>query len=124
MKLQRLFKVALIFAGLFASFASNAQLVGTNVFLKGKYVEIGIGNAGYYGSDTAAPVGYHPHCDVCVYPNEIGFVADPLMTGWSTSSGSHYMGDYFLPGSPYEGWNLQLSTREYCEGNSTSGSTL
>jgi hypothetical protein len=68
---------------------------------------------GYYGSDTAAPAGYHPHCSYAYLTNALGFVADPNFTGWDTSTAtaiSHYMGDYFVPGSPFEGWELQVDT--------------
>lgn len=102
--------VKILFATIFllcGAGISQAQMVGGSVFLRGQYVEVGIGHLGYYGSDTAAPAGYHSHCG-CTTANAIGFVADPLMTGWdTTTTGSHYMGDYFLPGSPFEGWELQ-----------------
>lgn len=95
---------------------ATAQLSGSNAFLRGHYVEVGIGRDGYYGSDSAAPTGYHPHCTTCTHSSAVGFVADPAMTGWSTGSSSHYMGDYFLPGSPFEGWMLQIGTAGRAQG--------
>ncbi len=95
--------------------AARAQIVGNNAFLRGQYLEVGIGGLGYFGSDSAAPAGFHPHCSACINHNAVGFVADPGMTSWDTSSTSHYMGDYFLPGSPFEGWELQVDGKR-CQG--------
>jgi len=112
--MKKLFTI--IFA--FSIVHTQAQMVGTDVFLKGKYVEVGIGHLGYYGSDYNAPSGYHPHGFT-----KLGFVADPLMTGWSTGT-THYMGDYFLPGTPFEGWDLQISSSSIrCQGYNTGSST-
>jgi hypothetical protein len=86
---------------------SNAQMVGTNAFLRGQYVEVGIGDQGFYGSSASAPTGYHPHCLGCFGSGTIGFVADVGMDGWATGT-PPYMGDYFLPGSPFEGWDMQI----------------
>jgi gliding motility-associated-like protein len=84
------------------------QMVGTNVFIKGKYVEIGIAPIGAFGSSTGVPAGggYHPR------PGgggtTLGFVSDPAMDGWTTGSPG-YVGDYFLPGDPQEGWDVQVN---------------
>ena len=117
MNCTSLLKTALLGGLFFGATYAKAQMVGTDVFLKGKYVEVGIGHLGYYGSDAAAPAGYHPHLPGYSIQN-LGFVADPAMTGWDTSSSSHYMGDYFLPGDPFEGWYLQAGT-EKCQGYNT-----
>jgi hypothetical protein len=97
---------------------ANAQMVSGDVFLKGKYVEVGIGHLGYYGSDNSAPSGYHPHPGS---GSKLGFVADPDMDGWATGTPA-YMGDYFLPGSPFEGWMLQVDSAR-CQGYNTGIST-
>ncbi len=108
------FLLPLIGISLLSAQTSNAQMVSGSVFLKGHYVEVGIGALGYYGSDTTAPAGYHPHLIGGVPANRVGFVADPLMTGWDTAAAHHYMGDYFLPGSPFEGWDIQIGGKR-CE---------
>lgn len=103
------------FAVAFLSTGTYAQIDSCNVFLKGNYVEVGINPLGAFGSSTNAPAGYHsnaggqffinPGCDMVVIdrPGALGFVADPNMTGWS-----NYYGDYYLPGSPQEGWAMQV----------------
>ena len=118
MNCTSLLKTALLGGLFFGATQANAQMVGSDVFLKGKYVEVGIGHLGYYGSDASAPTGYHPHLYAGDTTDRLGFVADPLMTGWDTSSSSHYMGDYFLPGNPFEGWYLQAGTKR-CQGYNT-----
>ena len=111
----------------------HGQMVGADIFLGGKYVEVGIANNGWYGSDSVAPVGYHPHCSGCTNPNGLGFVADPAMDGWATGTPA-YMGDYFKPGSPFEGWEIQVKggkramafnpTASFAGGMSGTGSTV
>lgn len=90
---------------------SKAQLVGADVFLKGDYVEAGIATSGAYGTGGNAPTGYHPRPDFGLTSGPMGFVSDPEKDGWSVSSpGSpDYFGDFFLPGAPQEGWDIQVN---------------
>ena len=83
---------------------ANAQMVSGNVFLKGHYVEAGITTLGSFGA-ALPPAGYHP------FPagSSLGFVADPAMDGWTVGT-PPYFGDYFYPGSPYEGWDIQVDS--------------
>lgn len=79
-----------------------AQLVGSGeIYLQGQYVEVGIGECGCYGGD-AAPAGYHPNVG-----SMLGFVADQDKDGWAVGA-PNYCGDYFVPGSPYEAWGIQI----------------
>lgn len=102
MKPVYLFNSFILGSFLLLAGSANAQMVGTNIFLGGKYVEVGIANNGWYGSDSTAPTGYHPHGST-----RIGFVADPGMDGWTVGT-PPMMGDYFLPGFPFEGWEIQI----------------
>jgi len=70
----------------------GADVVGDEIFLHGSYIELGIHEAGSFGADNQAPAGFHPVCPND-YPGQIGFVANNL--------------EYFLPGSPFEGWTLE-----------------
>jgi len=116
MKLNYLFGSALISAFLMTG-PAHAQLVSCDVFLQGNHVEVGVSPTGSYGSSNVAPSGYHGDvpggssyhpCGATATGSHLGFVADPELTGWDTSASSHYWGDYFLPGSPFEGWSIQL----------------
>ncbi len=102
---------------LFIAGGLQAQLVNCNVFLKGNYVEVGINSNGAFGSGEAAPGGYHPRGGVsmknsctgtCTGTLGLGWVADPDRDGWTTGTPA-YFGDYFLPGSPQEGWSLEVN---------------
>ena len=73
-----------------------------NIFLQGKYVEIGVHPAGSFGSSTAAPSHYHGNAS----GGKIGFICDIQKDGWN-SGVPKLMGDYFVPGTPEEGWGLQ-----------------
>ena len=90
-----------------------AQIVGTNIFLQGAYLEIGSQRNGSLGSSVSAPSGYHPHPDgssACGGSNTLASVSDYQYTGWSSASGHHYMGDYTLPGTPWEQWDLEVTS--------------
>ena len=79
----------------------SAQIVGADCFLKGEFVEVGINTCGAYGSPSSPPLGYHPT------EGGLGFVADWESDGWDAGS-PDYCGDYFVPGSPVEGWQVQI----------------
>ena len=118
---------------------SYAQLVLTgsancNAFLQGKFVEVGVNGNAAFGSSVAAPSGYHPKggtgttnpCNSTTGPGStaLGFVADPKKDGWTvggTPAGyPNYIGDYFLPGSPFEGWTLNANGTELRNWNGIS----
>jgi gliding motility-associated-like protein len=85
--------------------------VGTDVFLQGYYVEVGIAPNGAYGSGGNAPVGYHPRPDLGLTSGPMGFVSDPDKDGWLVASPGvpDYFGDFFLPGTPQEGWDIAVN---------------
>lgn len=107
--MKKLFRFVLALTATFSTSLSTlqAQLVGGSVFLKGQYVEAGICANGDFGA-ASPPAGYHPHTST-VSGGPLGFVCDIGMDGWTTGSPA-YMGDYFTPGSPFEGWNLQIGS--------------
>jgi hypothetical protein len=97
---------------------ASAQIDSCNVFLQGNHVEVGISPVGSYGSSVGAPAGYHGNVtDGSIYnsscghystgSNHLGFVADIDKDGWTVGTPA-YFGDYFLPGSPYEGWEMAI----------------
>ncbi len=81
--------------------SSYAQMVGTNCYLQGAYVEIGIIGNGSFGA-PAPPGGYHPHF------GSLAEVYDYGHDGWTVGVPA-YMGDYTYPGSPFEGWEIQAN---------------
>jgi hypothetical protein len=107
MRISSLLKSAAALSCMLITANSNAQMVGGSVFLKGNYVEAGICANGDFGAATP-PAGYHPHT-ISTGGGALGFVADPAMDGWTVGTPA-YMGDYFTPGSPFEGWNLQIGS--------------
>ena len=114
-------KLFVLAAFAFSGIQVNAQLVDCNAFLKGNYVEVGINWNGAYGSSADAPTGYHPKGGSAVGNDSLcggacgtigkglGFVADPDKDGWTVGT-IPYFGDYFLPGSPQEGWSIQIDS--------------
>ncbi|MFA6151091.1 MAG: LamG-like jellyroll fold domain-containing protein [Chitinophagaceae bacterium] len=108
--------LAFVLPAMLCNFLSKGQLVSGDAFLQGKYVELGIAPNGCYGSQFAAPAGYHPRSGASatsgVPAAALGFVADPDKDGW-TSGTRAYMGDYFLPGNPWQYWALQVGAANY-----------
>lgn len=94
----------------------NAQIVGTDAFMKGNYVEIGIkGTGGYEGATAAAPSGMHARGGIGLF----GFVANPQMDSWT-----NYDGDFYTPGTPENGWGIEIGTTggiKRCNNASGSG---
>ena len=72
--------------------------------MQGDYVEVGIHRAGSFGTQNSAPSGFHPNSG-----SRLGFVADHQKDGWSSGTPA-YSGDYFVPGSPEEGWSLEWTS--------------
>ena len=84
------------------------QAVSGNHFLQGNHIEVGVAPNGAFGSTVNAPSGYHPRNDAGTL---LGFVADVAKDGWSTGSPAFH-GDFFLPGSPQEGWSIATGTTQ------------
>ena len=82
---------------------ATAQMVGGDIFLKGMYVEVGQCSIGAFGTCGNAPTGYHARAGGGSI--KLGFVSDPGLDGWAVGVPT-MMGDYFIPGSPHEGWSI------------------
>lgn len=77
------------------------------IFLQGKYIEVGIHNAGSFGTSAGAPSGFHPKINAS--DRRLGFVADPGKDGWGVGTPPQ-TGDYFVPGTPEEGWTVEWTS--------------
>ena len=91
----------------------DAQMVGPNAFARGSYTEIGLRPSGTFGAPRAdTPVGYHDSRETL--NNLFGYIANRERDGWVD-----YDGDYFTPGSPEEGFALEIDGVNY--NNNTVG---
>jgi len=88
--------------------------VGADVFLQGNFAEFGMREGGSFGTATAPPAGYHARSP----GGTLGFVSNPQDDQWVT-----YDGDFFLPGSPEEGWGIEIAGTQY-NNNTSGGSTV
>ncbi|MBL7711277.1 MAG: hypothetical protein JNL13_02385, partial [Chitinophagaceae bacterium] len=120
MKKNYFFKGLLCSVFLGGGLAAQAQKLNDDAFLKGDFVEVGIAKNGAFGSFEDAPGGYHQRGGPG-NPNKLGFVADPDKDGWMVGTPT-YIGDYFVPGTPQEGWDMQLADGTWARGwNGPSG---
>ena len=83
----------------------NAQLISGEIFMPGHYLEIGQTTYGAFGATSGAPAGYHPN-DGSGGSN-LAEVYDINHDGWTVGA-PPLMGDYTYPGSPFEGWAIQV----------------
>ena len=101
-----LLRSAFFLALLLQTLLLNAQsvMVGPDSYIKGTSVEIGIsGIGGFEGAPTTTsppPAGYHFRSGGNPY---FGFVSNPQVNAWAT-----FDGDFFTPGSPENGWGIEL----------------
>lgn len=78
------------------------QLLGGNVFLQGKWLEVGVTANGSWGSTGGTPPGYH------VRGGALDFSYDAGHDGWTVGTDPYY-GSYFMPGTPFDGWSMQVA---------------
>ncbi len=98
-------RIAIILILLVFNKIITAQIVGTTGYIIGSHVEIGVdGTGGFEGASGAAPVGTHFRGGFGLN----GFVANPQLDSWA-----NYNGDFFTPGSPENGWGLQVGGVNY-----------
>lgn len=79
--------------------------------MRGDYVEFGLhGVANSFGSaSTGVP---DPSFHLRSNKNRLGFVADYGRDGWTVGTPA-FSGDYFTPGSPFEGWGVEFDGVAY-----------
>ncbi len=109
--MKKLYTLILFFSIVFfrlpGQVGSSDVIISNNAFLKGQYIEVGVASCGCFGTTVTQPSGYHGNVG-----GRLGFVADPAMDGWSAGYPA-YNGDYFLPGSPEEGWGVEINGSNY-----------
>jgi hypothetical protein len=115
------FTVALLLLAVFvyttpvhASFASNSQISNGQGFLQGEFAEVGVRANGAFGS-TNVPTGFHQNVTNC-----LGFRVDRAFDGWGNPASTDD-GDFFCPGSPFEGWQFKVGSNLAKNDNSQTG---
>ncbi len=101
--MRKLTLLLLVLASSVSGF-SQSGIYGSEGYLIGTAAEIGISGAGgYEGSDITLgqpPTPIHFRSNSATL---FGFVADPTFSGWV-----NFDGDFFTPGSPENGWGLEV----------------
>ena len=84
-----------------ATFSTNTQISNGQGFLQGQFAQVGVRANGAFGS-TSVPSGFNQNPANC-----LGFRVDREMDGWGVTTDD---GDYFCPGSPFEGWQVKVGS--------------
>ncbi|SHG77676.1 T9SS type B sorting domain-containing protein [Winogradskyella jejuensis] len=91
----------------------EAHLIDGEGWAKGDYVEIGINSKGVFGANTSnRPPNFHLNRE-SDGNNLFGFIANPLKDNWVD-----YDGDFFTPGTPEEGFTIEVDGVNYSNNNS------
>ena len=110
---------ALLIVLLCHSEGALAQLVSDNAFLQGHWLEVAVAPNGSWGNTVTVPSGYHTHTGsstggytdpvtlTTATGNGMDFSYDAGHDGWAVGAVPFY-GAYFLPGTPFDGWMLQV----------------
>ena len=96
----------------------TAQLVFDNAFLQGKWLQCAIAPNGSWGNTVTVPTGYYTRLGAST------FYTDPMTGTTATGDGMDFSfdqgydgftvgaipwnGSYFLPGTPFNGWSIQI----------------
>jgi len=83
-----------------ATFSTNTQISNGQGFLQGQFAQVGVRANGAFGS-TSVPSGFNQNPSNC-----LGFRVDREMDGWGVTTDD---GDFFCPGSPFEGWQMKVA---------------
>jgi len=105
MTMKTFAKISAIACTALLSSTALTQIVGVNAYMIGNHVEIGVDEYGMEGTDDWA--GWHSRGEFSV-TSYYGFVANPQMDGWG-----NYDGDFFTPGTPENGFGLDIDGAEY-----------
>jgi hypothetical protein len=102
-------KYGILISLFFSVLNISGQIVGSEAFIAGNYVQFGISECGAFGTVAAPPAWYFPNS---TRPG-IGIIADPQRDGWLAGAPFLYCGDYTIPDSPVEGWGLTFNGADW-----------
>ncbi len=123
--MKHCFTLLIISCILVVSGSASAQLVSDNAFLQGRFLEVAIAPNGAWGNTITVPAGYHTHAgggggsyiDPVTGTSYTGdgmdFSYDAGHDNWTSGSPAGtpccYYGPYFMPGTPFDGWSMQVN---------------
>ncbi|MBL4661965.1 MAG: hypothetical protein JKY19_16525, partial [Alcanivoracaceae bacterium] len=93
------------------------QIIGSDAYLIGDNIEIGINGSGGHEGAAELPGSHNRSNLVITSPVYFGFVANPQLDAWAT-----YDGDFFSPGTPENGFGMEIAGVTY--GNNATGGPL
>ena len=118
------FLVVFAAVGLFFCNSAKGQLVSDDVFLQGRYLEVAVAPNGSWGNTVNPPAGYHTASGGATYSytdpitgttasstTSMDFQYNVSMAGWGVAGtgGIPFYGPHYLPGTPFDGWSVQVN---------------
>ncbi len=107
-----------VFASLGCAHTSFAQLLGQTAFLQGTWLQAAIAPNGSWGNSVNPPAGYlfrgsasANYVDPILGTsptNGMDFSYDQGHDGFATGTPWPWYGSYYMPGTPYDGWQVQF----------------
>ncbi len=94
-----------------ATSSTTAEILSSNLFMGTTKVEVGSRANASFGSTVNAPAGYHPRPTNGATSGILGFRGNPTECDWNDPACEQIsQGDFFVPGTPYEAWALQIGS--------------
>lgn len=125
--MKKLFSVGIISAAVVCGISSpavgttstinDAQISGSSAFVRNSWVQSGLKQNGTFGSQDNVPTGF-TSTTVDGPSGKLGLIAD------GNEDGTFENGDFFLPGSPYEGWAIRVGEGGNVYKNSNSSTVV
>lgn len=95
------------------SFMAQAQIVDGVSYLKGKWIQAAISDCGTYSSGSDGMIKFAPATyNENTFDGSLSFTNDVTQDGWDVGVPDQ-CGDYIIPGSPEEGFAIQIGADIY-----------
>jgi hypothetical protein len=102
---------------------ANTGKFGNHALLKGRHAHVGVRPNGAFGTSNTFPAASTDATDIAAVSNDnvagcLGFVVD--RNSLDFGAGAQVDGDYFCPGTPFEGWALSVGGVDHRNNDSTN----
>lgn len=102
---------------------ATTQKYGNHALLKGQHAQVGIRPNGAFGTSNTFPAATTDATDIAAVSDDnvagcLGFIVSRNRNGFG--AGAQVDGDYFCPGTPFEGWALSVGSTDHRNNHNTA----